>query len=264
MSRPLMRGLRLVMGACLVLVATMWGSIAANAVAPSDGSDGMVWLDVSKDPTVFTDSHIVRNVGIKVDGGCRWTFNQVRQRGEAMVGAQEVARNMTTCVELVRAGHVKPLPAQTGGTSASSSAPLIPAAKHRAVDPCDTEDFKWWDPIGILVTEVQTSDCWGYDYYQHLVWGCESPSDYRYWYTTSGWYESYHNGPWYYYNGDSSACTAYTSDQFNNDVFCPTGSTYTNYYDNQLIMWWNGSVSNGTTSWVSGQCTNLLHWTSNH
>jgi hypothetical protein len=248
-------------GALVAGLSAMAFAVGMSVPAAADGLDisHIVWLDVSKDPTVFTDSHRVYNLGSRVDDGCRWTLNLTRKPNEPTVGAQEIGRDTVSCVDVVRVGHVIKPPDPTGGSSASGQV----SNGVEWHDPCSNEDFTWYDPLGIPLTEVRTYGCFAYT--GQYVGSCTSSGDYRWWNSNTGWHETGYGGTWVSYNADDTQCFANTNDGFTHyaGTGCWSGTTYIYYQPNKLVMYGDGSVGDGTTSWASGACTNQLHFGSN-
>jgi len=234
--------------AALVSAVTTAGA-AMPSVYAATASAHMQMFDVSHDPIQFLDSHVMEVAGAHVNGGCKFTVFLSRGPSEQRVGSQEIGRDPLACVELVRIGHVNAVSLPTGVND------------RKAGDPCDDEFFGWYDPFGIKLTDVDTGGCFSYN--GTYVGGCYQSYNSVYAESPTGWYVRYRNNGGSYYNSNYTQCYAWSAEQFENDTFCPAGSTYTNYYDNELIMQGNGWVGDGTSSWSSGQCTNLMHSWSN-
>lgn len=235
-------------GVVASLPTALW--LDATPAAASDSS--MVMFNVSNDPIKFTDSHTVLVPGTWVNGVCHLVVPQLTRRlGEPRVGAQEIGRDLQSCAELVREGHVD--------ASTLPVPDLYDPTKHGA-DPCSDEFFGWYDNQGIRLVDVDTSGCWSYD--GTYVYGCSgSSTDYK---APDGWYNTFWSGTDIGFSQDQSQCFAYIASNYENDVFCGFQSTYIYYDPNKLVMEANGSVANGTTSWDGGACTFNIHWWSNH
>lgn len=249
---------RVARGGVAVLITSVLSLAMGNPAAASTGST-ITWLDVSKDHIVFSDSRIVTTAGSRVDGTCRWTIAQFRDGSDrSALGAQEIGRDAVNCIDVVRVGHVASYPSPAGGQSVGPASP-----PNAGGDPCNDEDFTWYDPLGIPVTEVRSYGCFAYT--GQYVGDCTTSPSYLWWNSNTGWHT---NGSSYYglyYNSDDTQCFAWTSASFVHyaGTGCWSGTTYAWYEDNQFLMQGNGYEGNATTSWVTGACTNQLHWGSN-
>jgi hypothetical protein len=106
---------------------------------------------------------------------------------------------------------------------------------------------------------VDTTACWSYTYGVN-VYNCYLQGDYRWWDSNTGWHETGYGGSSSFMS-NSTTCIAYTIDKFTHyaNLFCPAGTTFTNYYDNEVYGDQFGRAHSATYSYASGQCTNLLH-----
>ena len=205
------------------------------------------WLDVSKDPMLFIDSQVVLSQGERIDGVCHYTVRLQRKVSEPTVGALEIGRDDVSCVDVLRQGHV-----------VSSSASSIPTNKPSG-DPCANERFTWWDFIPLKLNEVTTYGCFLYT--GQYVGNCTTSAPTVWWNTASGWHNLGPGDNSVSYNSNDTQCYASTKNNFVHyaGTGCWTASTYIYYQPNRLVMYGNGSVGSGTTSWATGACLNQIH-----
>ena len=256
-----MRGItRVACSAAICALLAVGTTVSALASSPQAADiSHVVWFDLSKDPMTFTDSHVVLNRGVHAGGGCQFTLVQKRRLSEPRIGAQELGRDVISCVDVVREGHT----AVTGQAPQSSTALAGLATRPRGGDPCANEDFTWYDPINVPLTEITTYGCFLYT--GQYVGNCTNSSSYIWWNSNTGWHN---NGPgtdWVSYNADDTQCFSNTNNSFTHyaGTGCWSGTTNIYYQPNKLVMYGNGSVGTGTSSWATGACTNQLHFHSN-
>ena len=196
---------------------------------------------------VFIDSSVVISQGQRVDGECHYTTLLQRKLSEATVGAIEIGRDAVSCVDVLREGHV-------ANPSTLGMATIAPAG-----DPCANERFTWWDPIPLKLNEVTTYGCFLYT--GQYVGNCTTSSPTVWWNATTGWHNLGPGDNSVSYNSNDTQCYASTKNNFVHyaGTGCWTGTTNVYYQPNRLVMYGNGSVGSGTTSWATGACLNQIH-----
>ena len=113
----------------------------------------------------------------------------------------------------------------------------------------------WWDPVGIDVNHVRSILNWTWGQNGCIVGSTASSATYAQ--TATGW--SRYAWNWW----KETSCQQHytrTDADFTNPVFCPP-VTQTHYRN----VWIRGGYQGGyggnlDSTWASGSCTGLLHW----
>jgi hypothetical protein len=270
-------------GLVAAAVITLAGSSAAlGAPAASDGAPPQAgppgWVDLPQQANehALSGSHRDTIRGTRSgNGDCLFKIGLKLAKGQAAVEAREIARNDSTCQEVVEIGTPDPadvhaqspaspdqatkgdrvhVQVRPGGPSPDRSAGRRPQARRWIEESAGYMHTWWVDPIGLVVNEVYNDVDWYWDGWCNdgFAW-----SGYYYtWLTASGWQLRDNN--WYWDSWcDYTLSSSYV--HFKNPYFCAFFDTDAYYNRNEAYGWYDGYLTGYVYSWVSGSvCRYLL------
>jgi hypothetical protein len=258
-SRRWIGPLVLAVGLVTSQTTTAWAAASPRAL---DLGPGATVFDVSHSallPLFASDTRNLIVSGHRVEGGgCTFSTKLKGRLGQPAQGEVFLGVNNSTCVALVKRGHLVQLPDRTAKQLAAAN-----AHKHPGGDPCKNGSNEWYqdDPIHIDVNSTTTLLSWCY-LTSSSITSCSSSDDYS-WYTYTGWYLMY--GPTHgAYQPNAAVCDGWTYMEVGNDTFwlpnCGTAHARTLYDYNEfrgddLGNYWDVSY---VTTW--GNCSNNLHF----
>lgn len=235
--------------------------------------------------------------GVSEPGGCGFSGDLTLEPGQNVIELIQLAANPTTCEAIVETGTPpaavlaarsagQDLPAAQFPCLASITTTTPPAGADVELPSTSVPSVGTWrhsegylrsnyeDPVCIEVNAVKDILKWDWDGI-HVYCQCNTGDglvEYK-WYETSGWRLESQNvdrgrKPLNCHNlggGLGNNCTmAYVNADahFVNDAFCgPFTATETQYFDHEIMGFWNGKLGG---SWEShtkyGGCSDLLHF----
>ena len=266
--RPRTAGLRIAVALCTAVAAVA----LTGGAAAADATSGWINFQSPGSELTFSESSILLVQGTRdSNGDCSGTFVLTRLADGKPVGAVEVAANPSTCQQKVRVGKLASVPSSTstasGNSSAKSSAiPTVvgpvpsPGAMAQATTSTRGGFFQtmWQDPLNFIVNRVGDAIQWQYN--GTNVTAVLQAYDNRVWLSADGWSETGHRGPYesLYWN----EVTLTTYDTFSNNAFCVGQNTSTQYQPNVYYGYGSGTDYGTISTWASGSCSFLLHWSS--
>lgn len=234
--------------------------IAAMLVLPTSAlatSTSVGWLLRPGPPPVeFVSSSIVTVSGPRDDDGiCEGLLTLQHPAGQPPMAAVEVAANPSTCQQEVQIGVVSgpdPAALQSDGYSTASSVASGGFASPATSQRSGYYYAIWADPADIQLTEVEENMTWGWT---GSTVTSASGYDYRHWFSTDGWTETGHKGP--YLDNNGTDAVIWTDDVFYNQPFC--GGTWTTYQAINYFGYAGGTDVGVVRTWDYG-CDASLLW----